>query len=142
MADIAVTAKAVRPLNNAVIRRWPAGAAGSVGQVVYRDADGAKPARANAVGTSRGRGIVVGVNGQPGQATFAAGDALDVVTHGPVEFAAGLTVGAEVFVSPATAGATDQTAPTTATQVVFAVGYAESATILYVAPQAAAPVAL
>jgi len=142
MAAITITATAVRPLNGAIVRRWTAGAAGTVGQVVYQNgATGATPAIATSVAAAQAKGLVVGVNGQVGQTAFAAGDALDVVVFGPVAAGSGMTPGGLLYGS-ITAGAVDHTPPAVATQVPYVVGYAESATIIFVAPQSTLPVAL
>lgn len=143
MAAISVTAKNVRPLNGAIVRRWTAGASGTVGQVVYLNGStGATAAIATSVAAAQAKGLVVGVNGQPGQTSFAAGDALDVVTYGPVAAGSGMTPGALLYTSAVTAGAVDETAPVAPTHVPYAVGYVEAATVMFVAPQSTLPVAL
>lgn len=140
MADIAVTAAAVKPMNGALTRRGTAGAAGTVGNAVYLDgANGWKPADADALASAQARAIVVGVNGQVGAGAFAAGDRLDLVLYGPVTYGAGMTPGGRVFVST-TAGACDQTAPAAAGDYPFAIGWAEAADVLFVAPATAIPV--
>lgn len=140
MADIDVVPSLVRPLNGAIRRRKTAGGSGNVGDAVYYATDGdAEQADADAVGSAQARGIVVAV-GTQGKTTFVEGDSIDVVTHGPVELGAtGLTDGAAVFVST-TAGKLDQTAPASAGDFPFAIGYAESDTVIYVDPQVTVPV--
>lgn len=136
MADITVAAGGVRPLNGAIIRRFAAGAAVSVGNVVYIHTDSTiKPAKADADITYLARGIVVGV-GTLGATTAAVGDMCDIVTHGPVELGiTGLTDGAQMYVSAATAGVMDQTAPAAVGKYKYSVGYAHSDTGIYVDPQ-------
>ncbi len=140
MADIEVVPALVRALNGAIIRRKTAGGSGSVGDAVYYASDGdAEQADADAVGSAQARGMVVGV-GVLGKTAFVAGDPIDVVTLGPVETGAtGLTDGAAVFVST-TAGKLDQTAPAASGDFPFAFGYAESDSVIYVAPQVTVPV--
>lgn len=129
MADITVTAASVRPLNGATIRRYSAGGAGSVGDVVYLAADGdVEQADASSAGTLAAIGVVVGVNGQVGSTSFVTGDRLDVVTNGPVTGFAAMTPGAAHYVSN-TAGAIADAAGDNS----YIVGVAESATTLLVA---------
>lgn len=138
MADITVTAANVRPLNGAIIRRGEAGGSGNVGDAVYLDgANGWKLADADAEASSQARGIVV-AQGSEGVTTFADGDKIDIVVHGPVEGGASMTPGGAIFVST-TAGSLDQTAPAASGDYPFAIGWAESASVIYVAPQTHAP---
>jgi hypothetical protein len=139
MADISITAGQVRPLNGAIIRRFTAGEAVSVGQAVFVHTDGTvKKADADVLASSQARGIVVGV-GVAGSTSAASGNAVDVVTHGAIALGtSGLTDGAAVFVST-TAGALDQTAPASAGDYPFAIGWAESDGVLYVQPQVIVP---
>ena len=140
MADITVTAAAVRPLEGAVVRRGIAGTSGSVGDLVALQSDTFwDQCDADALATAQARGVVVAVNGQPGATTFVAGDAIDIVRRGPVVWGASMTVAGRVYAST-TAGKGDQTAPATAGDYPFVVGYAEAANILYVEPQTALPV--
>lgn len=139
MADISVTAAVVRPLNGAVVRRGTAGGSGNLGAAVYLDGtNGWKLADADAEASSQGRGVVVGVNGNTALTAFVSGDEIDIVRQGPVAGFASMTPGGAVFVST-TAGAMDQTAPATAGDFPFAIGYAESASVLYVQPQITVP---
>ena len=139
MADIAITAASVRPLNGAIVRRFNAGAAVSVGQAVYVDGSGnVQAADADVLASSQGRGIVVGV-GVAGQTAASVGQPVDVVTHGPVAMgASGLTDGAVVYVS-VTAGAMDQTKPALTGDYPFIIGWAESDGAIYVQPQIIVP---
>jgi len=132
MGDITVTAANVRPLNGAIIRRGTAGATITPGQVVYLDgANGWKPADASAAASAKARGIAV--SDGFGSVSFASGQAIDIVIFGPVTGFASMTPGAAHFVSE-TAGAVNDTAPTTASAVVWPVGWAEAADILFVLP--------
>lgn len=138
MGDITNTDANVRALNGAIVQRGEAGGSGYVGDAVYLDGtNGWKQADADAEASSQARGVVVGVKSE-GSTSFADGDAIDIVTEGPVEGFASMTPGGAVFVST-TAGALDQTAPATAGDYPFAIGWARSASVLYVHPQSHVP---
>jgi hypothetical protein len=141
MADIAIVSGQVRPLNGAIVRRFIAGATVAVGEAVFVHSDGTvKPADADALASAQGRGIVVGV-GVAGATSAGAGQAVDVVTHGPVALGtSGLTEGAVVYTS-LTAGKLDQSTPVGTGKYPFIVGWAEADGVLYVQPQVAIPVA-
>lgn len=141
MAAIEVTASLVRPLHGAVVRRFIAGAAVSVGQAVFIASDGlVEPADASAQDSAQARGIVVGV-GVAGQTSASSGQAVDVVTHGPVVLGVtSLDEGDVVYVS-ATAGAIDQTAPAAQGDYPYIIGWAESSGVVYVQPQMIVPAA-
>lgn len=141
MADISVTASRVRLLNGAIIRRFDAGAALSVGDAVYVDSSGkVQKADADDQTQVQARGVVVAIS-TDGRTTAAAGDPCDVVTHGPLEFGtSGLTDGGPVYVST-TAGALDQTAPAAAGDFKYVIGFAMSDTGIYVQPQMLVPTA-
>lgn len=139
MADITVTASAVRPLEGSITRRYTAGASGNVGDLVAPQSDTYwDPADADTLALSQARGVVVAVNGQPGATAFVAGDRIDVVVFGPVAWGASMTVPGRVYAST-TAGKGDQTAPATTGDYPFIVGWAEQANILFVDPQSAVP---
>lgn len=138
MADITVTAANVRPLEGAQVRRGTAGGSGNVGDLVYQASDGDWEAGdADALASSQARGVVVSVNSGGGTA-FVAGDRLDIVRFGAVCWGASMTIPGRVYVST-TAGKGDQTAPATAGDYPFCVGYAEAANILFVNPQTPIP---
>lgn len=141
MADISILGGQVRPLNGAIVRRFTAGDSVSVGDAVFVYSDGTvKPADADAEASAQGRGIVVGV-GVAGSTSAITGQAVDVVTHGPVALGtSGLTDGAVVYIST-TAGKLDQTAPAANGDYPFVIGWAESDGVLYVQPQVTVPVA-
>lgn len=142
MAAITIDTSEVRPLTGAIVRRFQASASGSIGDAVYVHTDGTvKPGDADVAASAQVRGIVV-ANGIKGKETYASGDMLDVVTHGPVALGAtGLTEGAVVYAS-VTAGALDQTAPAVASgDFPFIIGWAEQDGVVYVQPQVAVPTA-
>lgn len=147
---ISKTAADIRPLAGYSSRRFDvaSGATVTAGDVVYIDTAGdIQRAKADAKANSRGRGIAVA--DRDGDTTFNAGDAVDVVVNGPVTGYASMSEGEPVFVdgdggSGAGPGSMVQTAPDTsvtgsATAFQFVVGFAESATDIYVSPQASEP---
>lgn len=137
MGDITVTAADVRPLPGAVVRRFDAGDTVTAGQAVYIADDGdVEPADADAEASSQARGIAVADS--DGGTSFSAGDKVDVVVFGPVGGFSSMEEGEPVFVST-TAGALDQTAPATAGDFPFSIGYAESTAILFVQSQVTEP---
>ncbi len=129
MADIAVTAKDVRPLPNALVERRRAGGSGNVGDIVYMAADGdVEVTDASAAGTTYGMGVVVAVAGTD-QTAFVAGDNLDVVVFGQVTGFSGMTPNDVLYISD-TAAKLGDAAGTTSHK--FA--RARSATVLFVNP--------
>lgn len=135
---MAVTAANVRPLEGALTRPRRAGGTVTMGQAVYTDSGGeVQAARANAAATSDAIGILVAVN-EPGETTAADNDAVTVCTFGPVGGFSGLTPGAIYYVDNAAAGNIITPAPSGAGIWAKSIGYAESATVLFVAPGIAA----
>ena len=115
----------IKPLKGALWRPYTAGAAinaaasvavDSSGYVQHADGNGSDPAADMVLG------IAV-------QAAGAAGERIDVVTYGPIECMTGATPGGYVYVSD-TVGEYDQSSTSNGL-----VGFAESATILFVRPQ-------
>lgn len=135
MAAITTTAADIRPLHPAaVIRRYNAGGTVTPGQAVYIASDGdVEAADGDAEASALAIGIVVGV-GAAGAVSAAAGDRVDVCVFGPVTGFSGMTPGALVYVS-VTAGAMDHTPSATTGDFNFVIGYAESATTIFVSPQ-------
>lgn len=112
------TAANIKPLTGAVIRRGTLGATVAAGEVVELQSDGYwDPAIGTAVLMNGGIAVQGG----------SSGDTIDIVTHGPVKCLTGATPGAIVYVSD-TAGEPAETAGTKSAVI----GYAESATVLYV----------
>lgn len=137
MAAISNTDANIRPLEGAIIRRGTAGGSMNVGDAVYLDGtNGWKQADADAVASAQARGIVVA--GPQGATAIVSGNRIDICTYGPVEGFASMTPGAVIYNS-VTAGALDQTASSTAGDYPFVVGWAESATVVFVAPQVTVP---
>ncbi len=140
MADIAVTVKEVLlPNETETIKiRGTAGAVIAPGEPVYLDGtNGWKPADADAAASGQARGICFSVPG--GGLACAIGDRIDIITHGRLGGFASMTPGAPVFVST-TVGRLDQTAPAAGGDFPFCIGWAESASVIYVNPQITVPV--
>lgn len=137
---MAVTAAQVRALQGAVTRTYRAGGTVNMGDPVYIDSSGyVQQADANvSAALVAARGVVVQVS-REGETAAVSGDAVDVCLFGPVGGYSGLTPNAQQFVS-STAGGLTETAPTGAGTWTWAIGYAESATILFVEPGLQAPV--
>lgn len=145
MAALTIDKSLVRPLPGAVIIRMNAAAAitDAPGKAVAVDSNGkAAEGDADAAATAHVRGVIAGV-GNRGNTDAIADQAMDVVTHGPVQLGAGagMTPGAIVYNS-VTAGGMDQTAPVASGDFPSVIGYALTATVLYVDPQAAIPVVI
>lgn len=112
------TAKNIKPLEGAIIRRGTLGATTAAGEIVEMQSDGYwDPANAAAVIMNGAIAVTGGV----------AGDVVDLVVFGPVKCLTGATPGAVVYVSD-TAGEPAETAGTKSAVI----GYAESATVLFV----------
>ena len=141
MSDISVTAASVKlPNDNEVIKiRGIAGATLTPGQPVYLDGtNGWKPADADAAASGMARGLVLG-DGYGGT-SFASGAVVDIVCYGRVTGYASMTPGGNVYVS-LNAGALTQTAPPDSGDFIFAIGWAESASTIFVQPQITVPTA-
>ncbi len=131
---MAVTAANVRPLEGALTRPRRAGGNVTMGNAVYTDSGGeVQAAKADAAATSDAIGIVVAVN-EPAETTAGNDDAVTVCTFGPVAGFTSLTPGAIYYVSDATAGAIVTPGTTGAGKWLKSIGYAESATVLFVTP--------
>lgn len=114
----------VRPLgvgdHKAFIRKGTLGATTEAGEVVSLQSDGKwDPAIATGVVKTMAIAVQSGVDG----------DAIDLVVFGPVECMTGATIGGLIYVSD-TAGEPAETAGTKSAII----GYAESATVLFVTP--------
>lgn len=141
MSAISVTAAKVHlPNENEVIKvRGALGAVSVPGSPMYLDGtNGWKPADADVAASGQARGILVSLPN--GSVSGAIGDACDIVTEGRVTGYTSMTPGGNVYVS-VTAGSLDQTPATLEDDYNFAIGWAESATTIYVHPQIAMAVA-
>ena len=121
-------AAVVKPLEGAIVQRFIAGAAIQAGEIVSMSSDGyIDPAIATSVVLSA---VGIALPNKGGDPAAAALDAVDVVTHGPVLCMAGATIGGLIYVSD-TAGEPSESAGTKDTVI----GFAQSATVLFVRPQ-------
>lgn len=112
------TASLIKPLTGAIIRRGTIGATLVAGEIASLQSDGKwDPAIAT--------GVVL--NGAIALNSGGDGDPVDLVVFGPVLCLTGATVGAIIYVSD-TAGEPGETAGTKSAVI----GYAESASILFV----------
>ena len=111
----------IKPLTGAIIRRGTLGATVTKGHPVTLQSDGYW----DHCDTSAAQ-LTVAVAVEGG----AVGDRVDLVTGGPIQCLSGATIGALVYGSD-TAGAYDDAAGTKSTII----GYAESATVLFVQSQ-------
>ena len=124
MGDITRTKANVRPLDGAIIRRGEAGGTIQAGELVYLNGtSGYDACDGNAASTAAARGVMV----SPEDAVD--GDQIDVCVFGPVEGYTGMTPGALHYVSDATGEVS-----TTAGSNSKIVGWAASATVLFVNP--------
>lgn len=130
MADVTVTSADVRALteNGALIRHYDAGAAITVGYVVYIAADGdVEHADANAAGLQQTIGIAV--QSKDGETSIAAGDPVSVCVFGPVAGFSSLTPNTTMWLSDTVGRIAD-----TAATFDRIMGYAESANVIFVNP--------
>jgi len=111
----------IKPLGGAIIRRGTLGATVTKGHPVTLQSDGYW----DHTDTDTAQ-ITVAVAVEGG----AVGERVDLVTHGPIQCLSGATPGTLVYGSD-TVGTYDDAAGTKSTII----GYAESATVLFVQPQ-------
>ncbi len=116
------TAANIKPLEGALVDRFTAGAAIAAGELVTMSSDG----YIDPADSTGAKSIVLGV---AVQAASAAGERIDVVTHGRIKCLTGATPGAVVYNST-TAGEPLET--TAGNQTVA--GVAVTAAILFVRP--------
>lgn len=111
----------IKPLTGAIIRRGTLGATVTKGHPVTLQSDGYWD-HTNTTGAQ----LTVAVAIEGG----AVGERVDLVMYGPIQCISGATIGSLVYGSD-TAGAYDTAAGTKD----LVIGYAESATVLFVRPQ-------
>lgn len=111
----------IKPLEGAIIQKVQGGATIDAGEIITLQSDGKWDPTA-----TTGAQLTVAVALQDA----ADGDWIDAVVYGPVKNMTGATVGALIYASD-TAGELAETAGTKDTVV----GYAKSATVLFVQPQ-------
>ena len=128
MGDITRTKANVRPLAGSIIRKGTAGGTIEAGEAVYLNGtSGWAVTDSDAAATALARGIMV----SPEDA--ASGDTIDICVFGPVEGYSAMTPGALHYISPNTG----EIATTAGTKSMI-IGWAETATILFVSPSMAA----
>jgi len=116
------TAANIKPLDGAVVRRRICGATVAAGELVHLSTDGfVDPCNTGSITLAQVDGIAV----QGGAIT----ETIDVVVAGPVLCLAGATIGALIYATD-----TDGEPAESAGTKLSVVGYAESATVLYVRP--------
>jgi len=141
MGLISVTASAVKlPNENEVIKiRGLVGATITPGQPVYLDGtNGWKPADGDVAASGLARGIAL--SDGFGSVSFPVGSTIDIVCYGRISGFASMTPGSNVYVS-LTTGGLDQTAPPDSGDFISAIGWAESASVIFVQPQITVPTA-
>jgi hypothetical protein len=117
------TAANIKPLEGAIVRKFTAGATIAAGEIVVMMADGyVDPANTGAFTGCMVLGIAL--------TEAASGNKVDVVVFGPVKCVTGATPAALVYASD-TAGEPSESVGTKD----VAIGFAESATVLFVRPQ-------
>jgi hypothetical protein len=128
MGDITRTKADVRPLPGAIIQRGTAGATIEAGEAVYLNGTSNwAPADGNAGSNAeKARGVAVAPK------DIVSGDVFDICVFGPVEGYASMTPGAVHYVSD-TVGEISTAAGTNSHMI----GWARSATVLFVQPQLA-----
>ena len=139
MAEIPVTPALidVPTPHNCEIERGILGAPAAPGMFVYLDGvNGWKPAIGTSAAAAHARGLVI-ADGF-GSVTCQSGQTVDIVVKGRVSGFTGLTPGLPVYVSPDTAGAGDQAAPTTGEFTCLG-GYAWNVESIMVNPQVQIP---
>ena len=131
MSSVTVTAADVRPLPGAIVRRFEAGATMTPGDLVYVASD-AQVELADIDGAASAQAIGIVVAGPQGKASFVATEWVDVVVFGPVTGFSSLTPGA-LYYGSVTAGDIETAAPAGSSgDYLWIVGFAESATTLFV----------
>lgn len=119
------TARSVKPLEGAIIRRYVPGAAIAVGEIVSMSSDGyVDPAN-----TTSAAGTTVGIALDVATAEATPGK-IDVVVYGPVTAITGGTPGATLYATD-TAGEPGESAGTNTSIA----GFVESATVAFVRPE-------
>lgn len=133
MGDITSAPVNAAPLLGALRANKIAAYSGSVLDVVLFDADGyCIASNSDDAATGMGWGIVCSTH--DGELTFVSGDAITIVTLGPIAGFSGMVEGALHYTST-----NDGKLATTAGTVVWRMGYALESNIFFVLPGIAAP---
>ena len=130
MGDISLTAANIRPLpdNGSILRRHIAGGTITIGQLVSLSADGfVDPADGNVADGVLARPIGIAVASNDGETSIVITEPVTVCVFGPVSGYSGMTPGDNHYLSDTAGRIAD--AVGTYDKIV---GYAESATVLFV----------
>ena len=130
MADISLTAANIRALvhNGSVLRRYVAGGTITVGQLVSLSSDGfVDPADGNVADGVLARPIGIAVASNDGETSIVITEPVTVCVFGPVSGYSGMTPGDNHYLSDTAGKIAD--AVGTYDKII---GYAESATVLFV----------
>jgi hypothetical protein len=136
MSDITVTSAQVSLQKGANTRSYDAGASCTVGYAGYIDSDGDVQHSQSDTTEEAARGVGIIVGSYDGETSITSGNRLSLCTFGEVNGFSGMTPGAPVYVS-ANAGRITHTAPTSG--YARALGYAKTATTLFVNPESGDP---
>jgi hypothetical protein len=136
MTDISLTSANIRAMqqHGAVVRRFDAGAALTVGYGVYLASDGDVEHCDGNAGQAIAKCIGIVVESYDGETAIVAGDPASVCVFGPVEGFSGMTPGDTIYVSDTVGRVAD--AVGTMTHIV---GYAQSSTCVFVDPSKSDP---
>lgn len=135
---ISYTQASIRTLEGALTRNKKSGAACEVGYAGYYDSSGYvqhADADTAAVTTAHARGVIVA--SKDGETSITSGDRLSLCVFGPVGGFAGMTPGLPVYIDTTVGGYT-HTKPTGGAYQ-QSIGYAESASVLFVNPDTQDP---
>lgn len=134
------TPRHVSALVGAITRDYEAAEELELGEAVLINSDGeAALGQANTAAGALARGIVTSVNDPAGGYLAAAGKRVTVTHFGPIAGFSGMTPGADVWLSAATAGAATETQPSGATTWSRQLGYAAETDVLFVMPGVSSP---
>jgi len=130
--EITVTAANISALteNGAVIRNYTAGAAITVGNLVYVDSAGTVQHADGNGSLATGAAIGIAIESYDGETSILTGGPVSVCVFGPVSGYSSMTPGSNVYVSD-TVGRLSSVAGT----ISRIIGYAETAGIVFVHPQ-------
>lgn len=131
MANVSRTPAQIRALteNGAVLRQHTAGGSGELGAAFYIASDGDVEETDADASEAAAKAVGVLVATHDGETTCSDGDAVTLCVYGPVSGYSGMTPGQPIYASDDVGELEDEEDTTP-----FVVGYAESATVLFVNP--------
>jgi len=137
---LTATPRNASALLGARVRDYEAGETLELLEAAYIHTDGkAYKARANTAASAKGSGIVTSVNDPAGGTTAPAGKRVSICHDGPIGGFSGMTPGATVWLSAATAGDLTETQPTGALTWSRVMGQAYEEDVLWVMPGVSNP---